>query len=351
MYLHDAFDDFVRRISLDDTRLRRVRSAHNSVRKQLRSIDEVRSRMTGTYLQGSYALHTPVRPLDEDTGFDVDVVLAADFTDDVGDRWNANAALGWLQEHVESVPLYEGKTHLKRCCVCIDYAGDLHLDIVPAHRPDSTDGPIYVPCRGLVFGNWKPSDPKGYLAWFEAKKRESDHLLHLVLLAKYWRNIQADSPNSMVLTTLVAQHAPDDAASLGEALSITFRSIAEQMDRESGLFMPFRVPNPTMEDENLAADWDYFDQEAFCDALVRATDQADEALASTDEADTINLWNHSDLFDGRFPKEIRGVAREASAVAGRLSSGAAAVDAGGRISVGEDTSGQGSPSNGGFFGD
>lgn len=348
MILRQSFEDFLSNtVSLDDTRKDRVQSAHWSVRDQLTSIDEVAERVTGrgTYLQGSYPLHTATRPCDENGAYDVDIVLAADFRDDNGRMWNARRVLPWLQDHIESIGLYEGRTTPNVPCIRIDYESDdqrFHLDVVPAHRPDTMQGPIQIA------PDWTKSDPKGYIEWFDGQCRDAARLRHVVRLLKYWRNLRGSSPNSMILTTLAAQHAPSDAKSLDDALVTTMQALNTWIqDQDLG---SIEVPNPSMPEEDLAQNWSRLQQRRFRERLSNATATAEEALDCEDEEETIKSWNAPELFDDRFPKTVRGLGEEARDVAAAMSSGGLAVGQEGRISPDSERAGHDVPKSGGFYG-
>lgn len=348
MYLEKSFENFLRNtVSLDDTRKDRVKRAHHTVRERLTSIDEVAERATkrGTYLQGSYPLHTAVRPCDEDGAYDVDVVLAADFTDKQGRLESGHWVLTWLRNCIESIGTYEGKTVRKSRCICIDYESDnqrFHLDVVPAHRPDTLQGPI------KIAPDWTKSDPKGYIDWFDDQCDEAARLRHVVRLLKYWRNLREGEVNSMILTTIVGNCAPTDAESLDDALVKTMSSVNSWIQDQN--LTSVEVPNPSMPEEDLARNWSYLEKRRFRSQLSEATEKAKEAIGSEKEETTIELWNEPELFDGHFPKTVRGLGKEAREVAAAMGGGGLAVDQGGGVSPNSSGSGQDVPDNGGFFG-
>jgi hypothetical protein len=348
MYLRQSFEDFLRNtVSLDDSRKDRVKRAHHSVREKLTSIDEVAARTTGkgTYLQGSYPLYTAVRPCDKDGVYDVDVVLAADFRNERGRMISGHRVLRWLRRCIESIGTYEGKTVRKNRCIRIDYESDnqrFHLDVVPAHRPDTLQGPI------KIAPDWAKSDPKGYIDWFCDQCDDAARLPHVVRLLKYWRNLQDGEVNSMILTTIVAHHAPSEANSLDDALVKTTRSINGWMqDQNLG---DIEVPNPSLPEEDLARNWSHFNKRRFRERLSSATEKAEEAIECDNEKTTIELWNESKLFDGHFPKTVRGLGEKAKEVAAAMGGGGVAVGQDGHVSPNTDGSGQNVPDNGGFFG-
>jgi len=348
MFLRQSFEEFLsNRVSLDDIREDRVKRAHHTVREKLTSIDEVAERTTGrgTYLQGSYPLHTAVRPCDEDGAYDVDVVLAADFTDEQGGLESGHRALTWLRTCIESIGTYEGKTVRKSRCIRIDYESDdqrFHLDVVPAHRPNTLQGPIQIA------PDWAKSDPKGYIDWFDNQCDDASRLRHVVRLLKYWRNLRDGGVNSMILTTIVANHAPSEAESLDDALVKTMSSLNSWIQGQN--LTSVEVPNPSMPEEDLARNWSYVEKRRFQRQLSEATEKAEEAIGSEEEETTIELWNEPELFDGQFPKTVRGLGEEAREVAAAMAGGGLAVDQGGRVSPNSGDSGQDVPDNGGFFG-
>jgi hypothetical protein len=160
-------------------------------------------------------------------------------------------------------------------CLRINYAGDFHLDIIPA-CPVSADA-IKVPDRKLAA--WVPSNPIGYAEWFFERcqyrklleKRAFDAsisplpsqvpaeykypLQRAVQLLKRHRDSFFDgNPNaarSILLTTLAAQ-VYDGEQSLTLTLDGIIDGIRAFIARVRGI--P-QVPNPTNRLENFAAGW------------------------------------------------------------------------------------------------
>lgn len=352
MYLREAFDEFIATtIRLDETRRKRIQRAHNTVRSELESIPEVGSKMQGTFLQGSYPQHTATKPVNEDGSYDVDVIFAGDFSSERGRLLGPSKALGWLRDHIESIGRYSGKTKLKASCVCLDYARDMHLDIVPAHCPEGMEQPIMVPRAEFLDEEWFCSNPRGFMKWFKAKRKESEHLLDVVRLMKHWRNLRRDNPNSMVVTTLCTKHIPENASSVDEALTQTQQNILAWMKESSGTFgQGLRVSNPSLPDEDLARNWSWASRRRFYDQLQASARLAERAINSKDEAETIELWNRDELFKGQFPKKKRGLGEEAKALGERFSAGAVTIGANGALDGNNSARNKPVRPNNGFFG-
>lgn len=351
MLLKDSFENFLSsKVNLDQTRFDRIVSAHNSIRDRLEADGKIQERLVGFYLQGSYALRTVSRPHSDDVEYDVDVVGAFDFRDKHGRLITGPAALDWLYRHINSINLYEGKTEKRRSCVRIHYQSDgarFHVDVVPAHRPDTTEGPIRIP------PDWDQSNPRGYKRWFQGRKDEHcKRVKHLVRLLKYWRNLQCEAdwgPNSMVLTTLVGQHTPADGdyKSLDDALVQTMTSMDELFQ---GQWHTPEVLNPSLQGEDLARNWSQSDFKRFRRLFRRATETAQDAIESEDEEESIELWNTPELFDGKFPKTTRGLGQREKAVAAAMANGGLFTDPSGRLGSRSSKRGREMPDNHGYYG-
>ena len=230
--------------------------------------------------QGSLALGTCVRPIGKDE-FDVDLVCEMGLPATVNQE-QAKALVGArLAEHETYRQMLEEKNR----CWRLDYAGQFHMDILPAkpddngvrHRTEFTsDSALLVPDRDLQ--GWKPSDPQGYARWFDLKKsesaspgalavaavepvpeqgqpREKKPLQVAVQLLKRHRDLyfqhRDDAPISIIITTLASEaYAPQ-----GDLIT----TLEHLLDR-----MPYEITwtndqayvlNPTNRQENFADKW------------------------------------------------------------------------------------------------
>jgi hypothetical protein len=175
-----------------------------------------------------------------------------------------------LLEHGTYGPMVEP---LKRC-VRLNYAGDFHMDILPAAPERPANGTrIRVPDRKLE--EWKASDPKGFGAWFQARGRqyliekradaepipryqsveEKNPLQRAVQLAKrardlyFWDDIDA-APRSIVLTTLMGEAyrgQPSTAQAVHDLLASMLNTSASPSSTE--------VYNPIHPEEVLSEQW------------------------------------------------------------------------------------------------
>jgi hypothetical protein len=222
------------------------------------------------YPQGSMALRTTVRPL---RGEEFDLDLVCELEGWTGTAMQIYKAVGdRLAENETYRKMLEGK---KRCWR-LNYSGDFHLDALPGREDEN--GPTFsieVPDRSVA--NWKPSNPKGYVLWFEERARPfyallearkaplpafdpadaGDPLRRAVQLLKRHRDIRFDgdpenAPRSIVLTTLAAKHYTSQE-SVGEALLGILMGIQAEIAFTDGVL---EVRNPVNEAENFADAWE-----------------------------------------------------------------------------------------------
>jgi len=285
------------------------------------------------YPQGSMALRTTVKPRANEE-YDLDLVL------EIEEFGSNDPMLLYTLVHdaLESHGTYRKILEPKKRCLRLNYAGEFHMDILPA-VPDITvpqPGSILVPDRELR--NWSPSNPRGFRLWFEEqcaeatilrKRAQSEPLppndpLHLkavlqqvVQLVKRnrdeWFAGDDDAPRSVVLTTL-AGHAYHGEADLFGALLEVLNRIVAWADVAPGRV--FEVRNPTNPEELFSESWTEKPQSldgfrrwirSFRDRIARLPDLTGAALdAELDDLFGARVMNAARV---RFGERLQG-ARE-----------------------------------------
>lgn len=244
--------------------------------------------------QGSLRIGTTVRPwLREE--YDLDLVLWLDLAE-----IDPLQLLILVEQRLRAHSDYDKRVERKNRCLRLNYAGQFHLDILPA-RPDRRMGGtnLLVPDRAARC--WKESNPKGYASWFDARGeevrvylepraaasveplplpeevREKNALQLAVQLLKRWRDLRfAETPElapiSIVLTTLCGLHYGGEAHPF-EALCAIVRGINQSIPAIGRL----RVLNPTNPFEDLSERWDR--EPLAYRAFVRAMGELERDLA------------------------------------------------------------------------
>lgn len=115
--------------------------------------------------QGSYAMHTGIKPLDDD--YDIDVGLYFEIsTDDV----LPIVAKQWVMDAVEG---HTNDVKMKKPCITVTYAAGYHVDIT-VYAANNSDGKVYLakgkPASKEENKYWEESNPKDLI------KEIRDHL-------------------------------------------------------------------------------------------------------------------------------------------------------------------------------
>ena len=253
--------------------------------------------------QGSFALGTATKPLGRDD-FDLDATCVLEVPADVSPA-ELKRLIG---ERLRAHAVYRDMLEEKSRCWRLNYARDFHLDVIPAKPrfPRSDLTPIYITDKELR--HWLESDPKGFIAWFKARKTialavfanrspqanvepapeqedasEKSPLQIAIQVLKRHRDItfqgRDDAPISIIITTL-AGHAYQQERSV----VATLRSLLERMplfiDHSRGYPC---VANPTNEAENFADRWRIYPEreEAFYEWNAKAREDLDSISRAT----------------------------------------------------------------------
>ena len=142
------FERFLKNISLDESKLNRIKSEHKSLRGALEADPIVNLALYETFLQGSYVHGTAIRPFGKRTDFDVDVCCSLDLNAVPVGTEEPRRLVRWLAMRLKKVEAYRGKVSTRPRCVRIDFPGEFHMDVVPlAGNSRQVNKTLYIPNR------------------------------------------------------------------------------------------------------------------------------------------------------------------------------------------------------------
>lgn len=303
MICAENFRVFHENISLKKTREERIDDALSALREFVSNDRSQEPQENGVgdlliepFVQGSYAMGTPVRPVREADEFDVDVVLSLRLGDAAGNLPNSKTTLGWLAGRLRGSKNYAEKAEVRKRCVRINYAGEFHLDMVPVTPVPGQDPILYLPDKA---GYWIKTNPKGFTLWFDGKESESGgRLKRVVKYLKWWRSAVAPrrvKATSVILTTLLANHAARGSSN-AEMLVGTMESLGEWL---SVCAEKPRIPNPSLPESDLAEKWTEKEFKDFSSRFEEVLRVAREALDEPDYEKSVKLWQK--VFGKEFP--------------------------------------------------
>ena len=202
--------------------------------------------------QGSYALGTLIKPVDDNDEYDADIQIVLN----PNPNWRAKDYVTAIYNTLKQNHNYADKLRLKTRCVTIDYAGDFHLDVVPRV---TSRGRHYVCNRDE--NRFEPTDGTGYREWFNEKNRiTGGNLKRVVRLLKYLRDHKNNyTAKSILLTTLAgtAIRPSDEGTEAVSTVSDTLVTVLSRMDDylQRNPSMP-QIRNPVLPTENFNRHWD-----------------------------------------------------------------------------------------------
>ncbi|WP_416044593.1 SMODS domain-containing nucleotidyltransferase [Clostridium tyrobutyricum] len=296
MKLNDYFKVFNSNISLNPTRDDKIESAFETWKANFKENEKLKEIFNEFYAQGSYATGTAIRPQNSNE-FDVDSILVLDLEDSKKPK----ETLTFIANVLKSYEAYKDKITVKDRCVRINYAGDFHMDIVPAKPTDEEY--VLIACKSE--DEWKETNPVGFKNWFIEKNAEASYKLSPVTRAiKHWRDYSVGkdtAPKSILLTTLIAKHI-NGCNSIAKSIVLTLESLVDDIDDildKDG--EPF-VENPSLEKENLARDWSKSKFDIFKKKLSKFASDSRAALDEKDSDKSIKMWRN--IFGNKFPDEL-----------------------------------------------
>jgi hypothetical protein len=285
------------KLQITDTQHRQAEMAYSGIARLLESPQSPISDFTPRiFPQGSLKLGTTVRPRAQDE-FDLDIVC--ELTLDPRHLPNPPILIDAVYEFLRQQMDYSGRVTRKRRCIRVSYPGQFHLDVLPA-CPDPNNGGTCLLVPDRTVRAWKPSNPKGYAAWFESRcegpiarlmeraepipsaeaARYKAVLKLTTQLLKRWRDVEYDgrrgvAPISIVLTTLAGLNYSGERSTL-EALVNVIRGIDGGIPPVGRL----HVLNPTNSDEDLSEKWnsDRTAYEAFVSGMRKLHSEAEHLL-------------------------------------------------------------------------
>ena len=276
-------------LELTDTQFQDAKQKYEAVANWLDSCGNIKLYGPRIIPQGSISLGTTVRPIRRDE-FDIDLVCKMVYVGPEQDQTHIRNIVGnRLRENKTYAQMLEPLNRGWR----LNYAKSsrFHLDITPAvMNGASLNGEILVPDKELK--QWKPSNPEGYVQWFERHtafrpqmlirehetvradirplpepKQFKSILKRTVQILKRQRDIafqdknSKNAPISIIITTLAAKAYASavENNSYDSELDLLYDVVANMnrfifVEKVNGKMFYF-IPNETTVGENFAEKW------------------------------------------------------------------------------------------------
>ena len=291
---NQEFAAFLRdEVNLNQSRLDRLETSVGAVN------DYLKGNLTGYQKmerQGSYALGTLIKPVDDNDEYDADIQIVMN----PNPKWAAKDYVHEINHTLAKNKTYADKLRLKTRCVTIDYAGDFHLDVVPRV---TIKGKHYVCNR--IDNKFEETDGNGYREWFNEKNRiTGGNLKRVVRLLKHLRDHKNSfTAKSILLTTLAGNtiQASDEGKTAVSTVADTLETVLSRMNDylQQHPNMP-TIKNPVLPTEDFNRHWDQQKYANFRNRIQSYAQTAKKAKAEPSAEKAIKLWQ--ELFGDKFGK-------------------------------------------------
>ena len=256
------FESFLKDINPSKTTIEEASRLHRNLRDHLKESDTYGSVYQDTYLSGSYAKQTFIRPKKDSDGCDIDIIVETNHSIAVAPCNVLSELEGAIRERgcYQSVRM---QTH----SVGIDMA-NFHLDVAPLVKDE--DGLLYIGSKDN--GEWKQTNPKEHLTWTtEVNQGFNGDYKPLVKIMKWWRRENCPSwvefPKGITLEKMIADNLPEAGLSIEERIMQVMANLAvAYSDKLDSYQVPF-IEDPAIAGNNLAGKYRYDDFSQFVDKL------------------------------------------------------------------------------------
>lgn len=251
-------------------------------------------------MQGSFALDTIIKPVDDNDEYDADITLMMEH--DPVTYPSPKSYIEGVFEHLKENGTYKEKVFRKTRCVRINYEGDCHLDLVPCVK---RYGELWI-CNWET-NDWEITDGTGYREWFmQQNSLTASNLRKAIQLIKFLRDHKNTfTAPSIILTTLLGREVyNNDTSETYNTIAGTLRILSKRVGEflENNPDIPV-IANPVLDSETFSSPtderhWNKTQYKNFRKQFLSLAERIDKAVEETDPEESIKKWQA--LFGNKF---------------------------------------------------
>lgn len=289
------FDELLKDIEPSRTTKSRASDAHTRIREHLEKQESFKDRYVDSFLSGSYARNTAIRPQTSADGTerpDVDIIVVTNFTnvdspDDVLDEVRSA-----LEDDGNG---YEVERVNKRSVRVETWQAE--MDIVPVYEIPNG---FMIPDRDI--DTWKFTNPPVHTEWSgEQNQKLAGRFKPLVKMLKWWRRTNPTSsrkPKGFVLEMLVAMHGPTDETHFGEAFTKTLENMHDAYALDALIGVKPAIADPAAPWSDILEKVTVAQWKEFIEKVRVYAEIARKAQDTDDMEEATRLWRR--VFGDRF---------------------------------------------------
>lgn len=256
------FLKFLGNIEPSKTTKEYISSIHTNLRDYLSNHEKYKEKVKETFLTGSYAKHTCIRPSKYYKKADVDIVVVTNYTN----LDNSKDVLDELYEILNEE--YTNVTKQKRS-IGIEMSG-IEIDVVPMIEKAYSELLQIGDNKG---GAWIDTNPKGHLSWCtDVNKSNNQKFVPLVKIFKWWRKTNCPDtikyPKGITLEKIIADNIADCSENYESIVYNTFKNIRNSFKYYIDLEVKPPVYDPGISSNNLSNGYEFKDFKSFYNKIV-----------------------------------------------------------------------------------
>lgn len=269
-------------------------TAHNGVREHLEAHGTFSDRWVTSFLSGSYARDTSIRPRTSSDGQerpDVDIVVVTNFTESDRPDDVLTEVRDALEDGEDGYPVERIN---KRSVRVVTWQAD--MDIVPVFE---TWNGYMIADRDA--GTWKFTNPPEHTRWSSERNTVFEgRFKKLVKLLKWWRreNPSGKRPKGFVLEVLVAMHAPRNETHYGEAFAQLLANIHGTYSQQAAMGQKPFIDDPAAPGNDILSKVTVAQWRDFIEKVRVHAGYARRAQDEEDMEEATRLWRK--VFGDRF---------------------------------------------------
>jgi hypothetical protein len=279
------FIDLLQDIEPSPTTKSHASTAHTKMREHLRTQSDFKDLYMGSFLSGSSARGTALRPRTSAGQVerpDIDIIVVTDFSIDDDPEWVLKKVCRAIEDNGNGYPV----ERMNRRSVRVN-TWRAEMDIVPVVK-DGTEG-YWIADRES--GTWQFTNPPVHKTWSAEQNALFDgRFTPLVKIFKWWRRIRRTGgkrPKGFVLERLVSLHAPVGETHYGEAFTQLLENIRSAYEISAGLGRKPFISDPAVPGNDIlskvtVAQWQEFIRKvATYASIARKAQDADDLDEAT----------------------------------------------------------------------
>ena len=297
---NERFLELLKDIEPSPTTKARASAAHTGVRNHLRTQAEFKDRYESSFLAGSYARDTAIRPRtvagDQDRP-DVDIIVVTNFTE-----YDSPAdALQEVADALEDGGNGYAVERINNRSVRVE-TSSADMDIVPVFET-----PYGYRIADQETGSWLFTNPPVHTAWSsQQNERFGGRFKRQVKMLKWWRRMNptpSRRPKGFVLEVLLAMHGPVAETHYGEAFAQTLENIYNAYTYGASMNLKPTISDPAVPGNDILAKVTVPQWKIFIDKVRVYADIARRAQDTDDMDVATKQWRR--VFGERFKSTVK----------------------------------------------